>query len=283
MKKSIFIFATLLLFLSCGGSGKQENDLDKLTDADVMALADSYFEKGQYDKAIDQYKRLLLEFPTSDRHIDAQLKIAEAHGRMDRFEEQMDVLLRLLRENIIPEQIPRIYIQIAKFYERAAQFNPGIVDNDSVDYAKALRFYKQAVKYEDSKDAEAKAEAAYRQALVEAKIGQINKAIELYQKVPQSWPNTPYSVLAQMKLKKPDDVSELTVTDSALAVYREQLGLEAPAEEENTAPDESTVEESAEQEVNESGNMDETIDMMNESPQQSPEENESAPPDSSRG
>ncbi|RMH65981.1 MAG: tetratricopeptide repeat protein [Calditrichaeota bacterium] len=279
MKKSLLIFATLFLILSCGGSGKQENDLNKFTDADMMALADTYFEKGDYEKAITYYNKLLLEYPTSDLHIDAQLKIAEAHGRMDQFEEQMDVLLRLLRENIIPEQIPRIYIQIAKFYERAAQFNPGIVTSDSMDYAKALRYYKQAIKYEDSKDTYAKAEALYRQALVEAKIGAINKAIERYQQVPQKFPDTPFSVLAQLKLRDPSDVSELTVTDSALAVYRSELGLEAPEEPEATAPEEQAVPADAPEESNDNGSMDQTIDMIEQNSTR-PDSTGSAPPDS---
>ncbi len=280
MKKNILILVTLFLIISCGGPAKQENDYTQFSDADMMALADKKFEQGDYKSALEFYNRLLLDFPTSDLHIDAQLKMAEAYGRMDRFEDQMDLLLRLVRENIIPNEIPRIYIQFGKFYERSATFNPGIVTNDSMDYRKALDYYKLATKYEDSNDKEAKAEATYRRGLVEAKIGDINAAIAQYQMVPSLYPDSPFSVLAQMKLKNPEDVSELAVSDSALAVYRGELGLAAPepAEEAPAPGGETQNEEIQPEPAGDEGNMDSTLDMMQK--EQSPPETETSVPDS---
>ncbi len=279
MKKNILILVTLFLVISCGGPAKQENDYTQFSDRDMMALADKKFEQGDYKSALEFYNRLLLDYPTSDLHIDVQLKMAEAYARMDKFEQQMDLLLRLVRENIIPNEIPRIYIQFGKFYERSATFNPGIVTNDSIDYQNALNYYKLATKYEDSNDTEAKAEATYRRGLVEAKIGDINAAISQYQMVPSLYPNSVFSVLAQIKLKNPEDVSELAVTDSALAVYRGELGLVAPEPAAEEEPAERAEEASPASE--DEGNMDETLDMMQENPQeQSLPETETTVPDS---
>ncbi len=279
MKKTILILISLFWLMSCGGSAKQESDYTQFSDRDMMALANKKFDQGDYKSALEFYNRLLLDYPTSDLHIDVQLKMAETYGRMDRFEDQMDLLLRLVRENIIPNEIPRIYIQFGKFYERSAVFNPGIVTNDSIDYQNALNYYKLATKYEDSNDTEAKAEATYRRGLVEAKIGDINAAISQYQMVPSLYPNSVFSVLAQMKLKNPEDVSELAVSDSALAVYRNELGLVAPEPVEEEAP--AVIEEKEPSASGDEGNMDETLDMMKENTQeQSLPETETTVPDS---
>jgi len=159
------------------------------------------------------------------------LKMASAYGHIDDFEQQMAILSRLLKENIIPGRIPQIYVQIGKFYERAATFNPGIATSDTSDYEKAINYYKKAVFYKDSKDTLTKAEAAYRQAVCEVKIGKITEAVTDYGFVKNYFSGTPFALLAQIKLKEPADTSELTTDEASLENYRQQLHQEAPAEE----------------------------------------------------
>lgn len=233
--KSVTVIILTLLILSCSGTKKEEIDYSQITDAELMQLADKDFQAGNFNKAIEKYEKLLLEFPTSNLHIDAQIRIADAYGKMDKYEQQMERLYRLVKENIIPERVPKIYVQIGKFYERAAQFNPGIITSDSSDYNKAVKYYEMATKYPDSDDAVSKSEAAYRRGLVEAKIGQIDDAISRYRLVSSMYPNTDFSILAQVKLKDPSDVSELTTSDSAMVVYKRALGLiEVPVDEESS-------------------------------------------------
>ena len=76
-------------------------------------------------------------FPTSDLHIDAQLLISKTLGAQEKYEEQFDLLLRVLKENIIPERVPIIYTQIAEFYEKGL----GVKQN----IAKALYYYRKAL------------------------------------------------------------------------------------------------------------------------------------------
>jgi tetratricopeptide (TPR) repeat protein len=234
------------LMIACGGTKNDELDYTQITDAEMMQMADTKMEAGNYEAAIADYNKLLLDFPTSNLHIDAQIKIAEAYGRLDKFEDQMNQLHRLVKENIIPNRVPRIYVQLGKFYERAAIFNPGISSTDSADYRDAISYYDQALKYPDSDDTKSKSEAVYRRALVEAKIGQIEEAIARYRLVSSLFPNSDFSILSQIKLKDPANTSELATTDSALTVYRETLGLAEVQEEEAVEVNEETPGESIE-------------------------------------
>jgi tetratricopeptide (TPR) repeat protein len=238
--KIVFLMFALFLFAACGGTKNEQIDYSQVTDAEMMELGDKEMMAGNFNKAIETYNKVLLDFPTSNLHIDVQLKIAEAYGKMDKFENQMDQLLRLVRENIVPERVPQIYVQIGKWYERAAQFNPGIISSDSIDYVKAISFYDDAFKYPDSDDNESKSAAVYRRALVEAKIGLIDDAIARYKTVSNLFPNTNHNILAQIKLKDPANLTELATTDSALAEYREILGL---VKEEPVAQDLEPMEE----------------------------------------
>ncbi len=238
-----FLFS---LMIACGGTKNDELDYTQITDAEMMQMADTKMEAGNYEAAIADYNKLLLDFPTSNLHIDAQIKIAEAYGRLDKFEDQMNQLHRLVKENIIPSRVPRIYVQLGKFYERAAIFNPGIASTDTADYRDAINYYDQALKYPDSDDNRSKSEAVYRRALVEAKIGQIEEAIARYRLVSSLFPNSDFSILSQIKLKNPENTNELATTDSALTVYRETLGLAEVQEEEAVEEAEETPSENVE-------------------------------------
>lgn len=268
------IILVSLLIIACGTT-KEEIDYSQITDIELLQMGDSQFEKGEYKKAISLYNKLLLDFPTSNLHIDTQLKMAEAYGKLDNFEEQHDMLHRLLLENIIPERVPQIYIQIGKFYERAALWNPGIVSTDTSDYKDAIRYYTKALKYPDSDDNTAKSEAMYRHALVEAKIGQIEDAISRYRLIGSLFPESSFNLLAQMKLKDPADTAELAVSDSALTSYRVALGIEtAPAEAEDAAAaNEGTIE--TEQPTQSDSDLESTIDQIGEESTEGQENSES--------
>ena len=89
-----------MLILACGSTRNEEIDYTQITDAEMMQMADQKMQAGDYQNAITDYKKLLLDFPTSNLHIDAQIRIAEAYGKLDKFEDQMNQLYRLVKENI---------------------------------------------------------------------------------------------------------------------------------------------------------------------------------------
>ena len=256
----------LLLLFACGGTKGDETDYSQITDVELFEMASKDMDNGNYQKALDNFNRILLDFPISNLHIDSQLKIAEVYGKMDNFEQQMMHLHRLVKENIIPERVPKIYVQIGKFYERAALFNPGIITTDSVDYKHAIEYYENAFKYPDSDDNTSKSEATYRRALVEAKIGQIDDAVRRYELVSNLFPNSDFSILAQVKLKDPTNVNELETTDSAMTQYRQTLGLvEAPVSDEDDEMVSEEVTEDGNEEEEREGNLNETFKYQEDS------------------
>lgn len=234
---AIPIVALLLLF-SCSSNKNAKNE-NLLSDTDMFAQGTTQFNEGHYKEALHTFKSLILEHPTSDLHIDSQLKIAACYGALEDYEEQMKAILQLLKENIIPDRVPQIYVQIGKFYEQAARFNPNTVTSDTNDYHDALSYYKKAIEYKESNDTLSKAEAIYRRGLVNAKLGNINKAIAQYNFVTRSYPNSDFALLAQVKLQNPEDSSELAMDDASLENYRQTLGTTAPPVEQ--APAEQPV------------------------------------------
>ncbi len=229
MLLSLLSLIFLLAFLSCGG--KKETVLQETRSPEqILQDGDLLFAQGQYQKALDTYQRLLIFYPTSELDIDAKLRMAECYNKLEKYEQQMDILLQILKENLIPEKVPSIYVQIGKYYEEAARFNPQ--GADTADYKTAIDYFNRAIKYEDSNDDWAKAEAKYRMGLVYAKMGKLELARQAYEKVLMENPETPFAVLAQMKLQQPENTAELSTFPDSVEVYKTRLGalLQTPAE-----------------------------------------------------
>jgi len=195
---------------------------------ELFSEGNAFFEQGRYDDALKSYETLLVLHPASDLHVETQLQMTESYAKLDRFEDQMNLLLRVLKENIIPGYVPRIYLQLGRFYERAARFNPGVVSTDTSDFRKALTFYERAIRYEGSDDTDTKAEALYRQGLVEAKMGNLTQSTLNYETVAFQYSDKPFAILAKIKLRNPSDTSELRTDETSLKKYLEILG-EKPA------------------------------------------------------
>ena len=246
MKYAHLIILTMLSFLIIFGcsSNKGAQDGDRITDRELMDVGDQQFNSGQYQEAINSYKLLLSDYPTSDLHIDTQLKIAATYSKLEDYDSQMDALISLLKENIIPEQVPQIYTQIGMFYEDAAHFNPNTVTSDTADFQKALDYYKKAFVYKDSDDTNSKAHAAYRRALVEAKMGNISDATSQYKIVSVYFPQSDYAVLANLKLVDPTDLSELSSHVDSIAVYRESLNMPEPEQQVQETEEPAIIEDS---------------------------------------
>ncbi len=233
MKKSILSSIGIVLFLlllACG-SNKQLTVQEKRSPQELIKAGDQLYAQGDYKDALETYNRLLIFYPTSDLDIEAKLRIAKCYAKLEKYEKQMDVLLQLLKENLIPEYVPNIYIQIGEYYETAARFNLNGENGDTTDYKTAIDYYNKAIHYEDSNNKEAKIEALYRRALVEAKMGKSELAARDYQDIVDKYPDSPFAVLAQIKLLNPNDASELSTLSDSLAVYKKRLaqaGVAAP-------------------------------------------------------
>jgi tetratricopeptide (TPR) repeat protein len=250
----IIISAILIAFLLIACSSKEGIVLEDETPESLILKAQAAHESGNYEEALKINQMILDNYPTSDMHIDAQLLMAKSLGKQEKFEEQFDLLLRVLKENIIPEKVPLIYMQIADYYERAASWNPGNVTSDTADLRQAANYYRRAVFYPNSDDRDTKAAALYRAALMYAKINDLETAKKAYAQVIETYPESPYSGLAKIKLLDPGNTEEIIpeaptagtepveeeITPIATPEYEEQapllpdtLGFELPSEDES--------------------------------------------------
>jgi len=212
--KMLVSLLLLTAFIACGGS-KDDIIIEDETPESLIQKGEVEFSNGNYDRSMQLAQLMLDNFPTSDLHIDAQLLISKSLGGQEKYEEQFDLLLRILKENIIPEKVPLIYMQIGEFYENSARWNPGDVTTDSVDYTNAAGFYKKAVFYPNSDDRYTKANALYRMALMHAKLNEIETASKAYQELIATFPESPYSSLARTKLTDPTNTDELPLPTAA--------------------------------------------------------------------
>ena len=229
-----------ILVIGCG-SGNKSRNTNIQSPEELLAKGDAEFNAGQYKEAMQTYEMLLVLHPTSDYHVETQLRMAETYGKMDKFEEQMALLKRILEENIIPGQVPQIYIQIGKFYERAARFNPGVITSDTTDLRTAIRYYERTNRYEDSEDINAKAESVYRLGMVNAKMGNLNDATLYYETAANQYVNTPFGVLAKVKLQDPSDTTDLPMDEDSMQKYYDETGSSPQTEE--VKPEEPPEEE----------------------------------------
>ena len=223
----------IIAFIGCGGS-KDEIVLDEETPETLLQKGEIAYENGKYDDSIKLAQLMLDYFPTSDLHIDAQLLITKTLGAQEKYEDQFDLLLRVLKENIIPEKVPSIYMQIGEFYENSAKWNPGTVTIDSVDFTNAADYYKKAVFYPNSDDRGTKANALYRMGLMHAKLNDIEVASKAYQELITTYPESPYSTLARTKLADPTNTDELPLP--AATTTTATPGTEEPVTIEDETP-----------------------------------------------
>jgi tetratricopeptide (TPR) repeat protein len=207
------LILSILMFFACSG---KKGVVIKGDDPNLMLeKAVQFYQEQKYDQTLQYCQYILDNFPTTDLHIDTQLLMARTLGAQEKFEEQMDLLMRVIKENIIPERIPQVYIQLGEHYEHEARWNPGNVTSDTLDLEQAIKYYRKAVSYPNSEDHSAKAAALYRIGLLNAKINALDMSKNAYQQVIENYPESPYSILAKTKLLDPTNTEELALPSMA--------------------------------------------------------------------
>jgi len=210
--RGLIILVVMMLY-TCGGKKGVTVEGDDANQ--MLEKAVQLYQTQKYDQTMQYCQYILDNFPTTDLHIDTQLLMAKTLGAQEKFEQQMDLLLRVLKENIIPERVPQVYLQLGEFYEHAARWNPGNVTSDTLDMEQAVKYYRKAVSYPNSEDRSAKAAALYRIGLLNAKINALDLAKNAYQQVIENYPESPYSILAKTKLLDPANTEELALPSPA--------------------------------------------------------------------
>ena len=230
----VYMICVILILILFSCSSNEQFVIEEETPESLLARSRAAYDNGNYDESMTMATLLLEYFPTSDLHVEAQLVMAKSMGGKEKFEDQMDLLLRLLKENIIPEKVPLIYVQIAEFYEDAAVWNPGNITSDTSDFIKAAKFYRKAVFYPNSNDNATKSYALYRTGFMYTKAKDIEKAKQAYGQVVDSYPQSPYATLARQKLLDPTNTEDIQ-PEPLIASQQESTGLQTDASDRSIA------------------------------------------------
>jgi len=96
--------------------------------------------KPDFSKAIENYQRIIKEFPASELYDDALYHLAVALDKSGRVEEARLLYERLVTDYPKSRYAPHAYIRLGEYY-----FNPPIKDLE-----KAIQYYKEVLKYRDT-------------------------------------------------------------------------------------------------------------------------------------
>lgn len=215
-----------LFILGCGSSEK-EIVLTELTDTELMEMAAKYFETKNYDKAIETYDYIKKNFPDTDYFVEVNIGKARALGKKEHYEDQLDLIYKTLKANIMPQKVPRIYVEIGNFYQKFAPFDPGLSGTGGLeeDYKIAIDFYKKALQYDESNDNDAKSEALANIGLVSAKQKNYEEATKIYQNFLKTYPQSPYYLSVSQRLNNIKNVAPFQI------IYPENIKAEESDEE----------------------------------------------------
>jgi len=162
----------------------------------LMVKANEYLQQQDYDHAFDAFSVIYEEYPASRLYTDAVLGLAYIYGKNEQYEKQMDMLLTLVEENIVPTKIPAIYNQIAEFYEKTATVIREINPQDTIDLGNAIEFYQKAASYPLSGDSVSKAESFYKVSLIQFQLGHKEKGLATLEKITREFPGNPWAIQA---------------------------------------------------------------------------------------
>jgi tetratricopeptide (TPR) repeat protein len=154
------ILLTLVLLLGLHFGNAQNNEI----------LADSYYKKGEFKKALIIYQNLLKEKPYSYNYV---FKVVDTHQQLEQFDIAQDILVQRLSKR----RNPTLIVELGYNYQL----------RDSLAKAKAL--YEQAIAYIDEKP-----NYIYSIARKFEEHSLLDEAIEIYQKAKELTPDKDYSI-----------------------------------------------------------------------------------------
>lgn len=193
----------LLTFLiSCSKKENTKVFREDAKPAELLALGDQYYNAGDYESAFLAYGVVYNNYPTSREYIDGAIGLSRCYGALKDYEKEFEILLNLLRENLIPSKVPKIYNAIAEFYERSAGISAELTGESSGDFEKAIQYLEKAIKYPNSQDKQAKGYAQYKIGTLYEQMRNYAKAIEAYQNTINGYGDTEWAPMAEARIGK---------------------------------------------------------------------------------
>jgi tetratricopeptide (TPR) repeat protein len=168
MPRACFLTAILILFPAFSAFAAFGQELKDAEQAQRSASA--YYEAGEYEKAIEAYKRALQLSPNSEA---AYYHLGMAYSSLGRYDEAVGVYNRAIR--IKPDYA-------------SAHFNLGHAYSNLKHYDKAIRAFRQAIQYEpDNTEAYLALGRAYLDS------GKEDKAVDAFETAIRRNPENPYA------------------------------------------------------------------------------------------
>jgi outer membrane protein assembly factor BamD len=146
--KKIFIACFMLCFLFSGCTAMKEAWME-LTGAEEDFSAQELawnamdlYESGDYSRAIEKFEKLKDWFPFSRYAILAELKIGDAHYKLEQYEEAVFAYEEFEKLHPRNEAIPYVIYQIGRcYYDRI-----DTIDRDQIPARKALENFQRLIK-----------------------------------------------------------------------------------------------------------------------------------------
>lgn len=145
MKKLIFAVLIVILLAGCAG-----NKLDKLMPVEKkMQIADDYFNKQKYHKAIPYYTDVAFE-RNSSYTTDAQMKLADCYFKQNKYIEarfEYEELIRLFHD---AKDIDLAYFQIGVCYWEDS-LNPHYTQDETENAIRAFETFIEKFPFDEKK------------------------------------------------------------------------------------------------------------------------------------
>jgi len=250
--KSVSILLVFILIIggSCSKKEVAVKSMEGLEPPQLLEKGNESYAQGNMDDAIKAYEVIYNRYPTSREYISAVLGMARAYNNMGEFERGFSLLHNLIRENMVPSRVPEIYNEMARYYEVTAAYSKEAgISREGEDFQKAIEYYKKAVDYPNSDDAEAKSYAQFQVGELEMKLANFDQAALAYQSTMYRFSGTEWAQLAeqridQMRQEGKTTITPLKKTDSSQSSPKpDSMEEEIPGEVESiNKPDKKTDE-----------------------------------------
>lgn len=195
----------------------------------ILEIAESYKSVGQFDKAIQYYKKIVFDYPTSNLVVEAKINMADIYYKQNKYTESEEIYLEVLETHGQDQKICKraaeglvdLYTAINKperIEQLAAQHNCfefNADDQENLYYLPAMEVYGDSSKVESVRYAEAipkfdkyldkypngryQHEVKNYLANCHYKLGDTTKAIEIYMATLEG-PNTGFTELAAARV-----------------------------------------------------------------------------------
>lgn len=194
----LFLIGTIFL-ISCSRKSSKGVDIEQNTPEELLQYADNVYNNGDYESAFLAYGLIYEQYPTSREYVDAAVGLSRCYAQFEDYEKGFDIIYNLLKENMVPSKVPKIYNVIAEFYERSAGISAQLTGEGTTDYKTAIEYFRKAIDYPNSEDKQAKSYAQYKVGTLFERLNDLEQALKSYQKTTEEYPDQQWAALAQEK------------------------------------------------------------------------------------